>query len=117
MSEQEYEGQTCRDCEHPFSEVIDFLVATPIWNYVMARETTTTYTIRPGLFDQTAYPRVEGAPGVVCLACFDKRARELGIPYRESLTVFGIDCWMGYDLPEQMPLVGTEDERDWEPAA
>jgi hypothetical protein len=103
---------TCRDCKRPFSEVMDFLVATPIWNYVMAGEEQTTYTIRTGLFDKELYPRVEGAGGVVCLACFDKRARALGVNYRESLVVFGVDCWMGYDTV-RMPLVATNEERDW----
>lgn len=110
---------TCQDCERPFSEVIDFLVATPIWNYVISGGTAreTMYTIREGLFPEAGaagelYPRVEGLGGVLCLACFDKRARELGINYRESLVVFGIECWMGYDTV-RMPLVSTREERDW----
>jgi hypothetical protein len=107
---------SCQDCKHPFTEVMDFLVATPIWNYVMAEQRETTYTIREGLFPDTVagelYPRVEGVGGVVCLACFDKRARDLGINYRESLLVFGVDCWMGYDTA-RMPLVATNEERDW----
>ena len=108
---------TCQDCKRPFTEVIDFLVATPIWNYVMAGQTETTYTIRQGLFPEAGpagelYPRVEGVGGVVCLACFDSRARELGINYRESLIVFGVDCWMGYDTL-RMPLVALSEERDW----
>lgn len=98
---------TCQDCNRPFTEVIDFLVATPIWNFVMSGEITTSYTIREGLFDKTLYPRVEGVPGVVCLACFDKRAKELHIPYYDSIIVFGIDCWMGAVTP-QMPLIGNE---------
>jgi hypothetical protein len=89
---------------------MDFLVATPIWNYVMGGVTETTYTIREGLFDQTLAPRVEGIGGVVCLACFDKRARALGVPYRESLIVFGSGCWMGYETIA-MPLVSTREER------
>ena len=111
---------TCQDCERPFTEVMDFLVATPIWNYVMAGQGETTYTVREGLFPGTVAgelaPRVEGVGGVVCLACFDKRARELGINYRESLVVFGVGCWMGYDTV-RMPLVGVENEVDWEPSA
>lgn len=95
---------TCQDCEKPFTEVIDFLVATSIWNYVIAGERETTYTIRRGLFSTDERPRVEGLGGVVCLACFDKRARALGISYRESLVVFGIDCWMGKEPPQAMPL-------------
>jgi hypothetical protein len=110
---------TCGDCGRLDSEGIDFLVATPIWNYVMAGQAETTYTIREGLFDKTHYPRVEGVGGVVCLACFDKRARDLGIPYRESLVVFGVGCWMGYDVAPagQMPLVATDEERDWDEEA
>lgn len=114
MNDNEYEGMSCDDCKRPFSEVIDFIVATPIWNYVMAGITETTYTIREGLVDKTIYPRVEGYGGVVCLACFDKRARVLSIPYWDSLVVYGIDCWMG-SVTVQMPLVksyvfGADDE-------
>lgn len=120
MSDEPYDGMTCDDCGRGFDEVIDFLVATPIWNYVMAGERETTYTIRPGLFPDAGaagevYPRVEGAGGVVCLVCFDKRARECGINYRESLIVFGIDCWMGYDRDVRMPLTPPNAEHDWEP--
>lgn len=108
----------CQDCQRPDTECIDFLVATPIWNYVMGAQKETTYTIREGLFDKTAYPRVEGYGGVVCLACFDIRARDLGIPYRESLIVFGVGCWMGYDRSlGQMPLVATSNEIDWDEQA
>ena len=82
---------------------MDFTVATSIWNYVMAGEETTTYTIRPGLFDKSLYPRVEGVGGVVCLACFDKRARACGVSYQDSLVLYGIDCWMGSQKP-QVPL-------------
>lgn len=106
-----YDGMTCQDCERPFSEVIDFLVATPIWNYVMGGERTTTYTIREGLFDKEQYPRVEGVGGVVCLACFDRRAKALRIFYRDCLVVFGIDCWMGY-ADVRMPLVATPEGSD-----
>lgn len=94
----------CSDCGRRDDETIDFLVSTAIWNYVMAGQKTTTYTVRPGLFDQRLYPRVEGVGGVVCLECFDKRARAAGISYRRSLVVFGLDCWMGADDEPQMPL-------------
>lgn len=103
---------SCGDCNRPFTEVIDFLVATPIWNYVMAAQRETVYTIRKGLFDERMEPRVEGAGGVVCLACFDKRARDLGIEYRQSLVVFGVDCWMGGHYSDGMPQVSALGEGD-----
>lgn len=96
---------TCGDCKRGFDEVMDFLVATPVWNYVMAGEQTTMYTIREGLFDKRKQPRCEGVGGVVCLACFDKRARALGMEYREHVLVFGVDCWMGGHYNDGLPLV------------
>ena len=99
-----YDGMTCRDCERPFSEVMDFLVDTATWNYVMADVERTTYTVRAGLFEDRLSPRVEGVGGVVCLACFDKRARDKGIEYRDSVVVLGVDCWMGGHFNGPMPL-------------
>lgn len=86
---------TCQDCKRSFDEVIDFLVSTAIWNYVMGRQETTEYTLRRGTHDPALAPRCEGVGGVVCLACFDKRARALNVPYAEYVTVLGIGCWMG----------------------
>jgi hypothetical protein len=40
----------------------------------------------------------------VCLACFDKRARALGIEYRQHLLVFGVRCWMGGSYEDGVPL-------------
>lgn len=96
----DYDGQICHDCESPFTEVFDFLVSTAVWNFVMAGQEQTTYTIRKGLYDQKLAPRVEGVAGVVCLACFDKRARKVGFDYSDYVTILGIDCWMGgKDIP------------------
>jgi hypothetical protein len=99
---------TCRDCERSFDEVMDFLVADPIWNFVMAGERETTYTIREGLFDKRLMARSEGVGGVVCLACFDKRARALGIEYYQHVLLLGIGCWMGGHYDGGVPLVGVE---------
>lgn len=99
-----YDGMMCDDCHRPFSEVIDFLVADVIWNYVMAGQESTTLTIRKGLFDERLAPRSEGVGGVVCLACFDKRARALNIEYRQHLVVLGIECWMGGSFEDGMPV-------------
>lgn len=90
-----HDGMYCKDCGRPFTEVIDFLVADVIWNYVMAGQTSTVITIRAGLHDERLMPRSEGVGGVVCLACFDKRAREKNIEYRDHLVVLGTECWMG----------------------
>lgn len=103
-ADERYEGMTCQDCSRGFDEVIDFLVPDPIWNYVMGGVTETTYTIRPGLFDKRLMPRSEGGGGVVCLACFDKRARELGVSYRDSVIVFGVECWMGGNYNGGVPV-------------
>lgn len=112
----EHEEMTCGDCKRGFSEVMDFLVADPIWNFVMAGEHQTTYTIREGLFDKRFMARSEGVGGVVCLACFDKRARAAGVEYREHVLVFGVNCWMGGRYNDGMPLVSpaldTGAERD-----
>lgn len=94
----------CGDCDRPFTEVIDFLVADAIWNYVMAGQKSTTLTIREGLFDKRLMPRSEGVGGVVCLACFDIRARGLKVEYRDHLVVLGIDCWMGGSYTDGMPV-------------
>ena len=107
----DYDGMTCGDCKRGFDEVMDFLVADPIWNYVMRGQEQTTYTIRPGLFDKRLMARSEGVGGVVCLACFDWRARALGIEYREHVLVFGVECWMGGLYNDGMPLVAPRSPR------
>jgi hypothetical protein len=100
----ENDEMTCGDCERGFDEVMDFLVADVIWNYVMAGQDQTTLTIRKGLFDERLMARSEGVGGIVCLACFDKRARALGIEYRQHLLVFGVRCWMGGSYEDGVPL-------------
>lgn len=99
-----HDGMICDDCRRPFTEVIDFLVADVIWNYVMGRQESTTLTIRKGLFDERLQPRSEGVGGVVCLACFDQRAQSLNIEYREHLVVLGRESWMGGSYEDGMPI-------------
>jgi hypothetical protein len=99
----------CKDCWRHMGYgwrggALDFLVSTAIWNYVIGGQTQTVYTIRPGLFEDVLRPRVEGVGGVVCLACFDRRARALNVEYRDHLIVFGSDCWMGGTYEGGMPL-------------
>lgn len=94
---------SCQDCGETFDKVMDFLVTDAIWNYVMAGQSETTLTIRPGLFDVRLMPRSEGVGGVVCLSCFDVRAQRAGVEYRNHLVVFGHDCWMGGNYNEGIP--------------
>jgi len=94
MEDRSDEEMTCQDCLRPFSEVIDFLVADAIWNFVMAGQAVTTITIRPGLFDKRLQPRSEGVGGVVCLHCFDIRAKAKNVDYSAHLVVTGIGSWM-----------------------
>lgn len=100
---------TCKDCGAQGDDLYDFLVATPIWNYVMSGQEETTLTVRDGLFPEThagrLMPRSEGVGGVVCLLCFDRRAREMGIEYRQSLIALGGSCWMGGHFEDGLPLV------------
>lgn len=85
----------CSDCGASGEDFFDFLVPTAIWNYVYAGVEQTKYTIRRGLFSDQRAPRCEGEGGVLCLLCFDRRAKALGMEYRQRLVAFGFDCWMG----------------------
>lgn len=74
-------GGGCEDCGR--KEYMDFLVSNRTWNLVIA-----------GVCSDR-----EGVGGVVCLECFDHRARVAGVEYRDEVVVFGTDCWMagGYE--------------------
>ena len=53
-----------------------------VWNYVVAGEERTTYTVRrPHPYAPVA-ERAEGVGGVLCLTCFDRFARERGVYLR-----------------------------------
>lgn len=67
--------QTCKDCWR--ADGLDFLVSNRIWNLVMAG---------------VPYEG-EGVGGVVCLSCFDARARAAGVPYHDHLVVLGAQAW------------------------
>jgi hypothetical protein len=79
---------TCHDC----------------WNFVMGGLDKTPTQVRLGLYEQRWRPRAEGVGGVVCLSCFDKRARALNIEYRDHLVLFGHDSWMGGFYEGGVPL-------------
>ena len=71
-------SQSCIDCWHP--RYFDFHVATSDWNAVVDPA---------GLWDAP----VEGAPGTLCLPCFDRRAERQGVDYSAALAVMGHGCW------------------------
>lgn len=103
-----FRRMTCKDCWRHFEDgwrggALDFLVATAIWNFVMADQHVTSYIVK---LDYSGVPRPqsEGVGGVVCLACFDRRARAMGVEYRDHLVVFGTDCWMGGRYAGGIPL-------------
>lgn len=81
---------TCQDCNR--ADGIDFLVATPLWNRALTGEDWPN-----GPDDK------EGVGGVLCLACFDKRAAAMQIPYRDRLVVFGIHAWQAGDYGGGVP--------------
>lgn len=100
---------TCKDCWRNFGNgptggAMDFLVSTTIWNFVMGGLDTTATRIRATAWDPQFKPRAEGVGGVVCLECFDRRARALGVVYRDHLVLFGHDCWMGGSYERGCPL-------------
>lgn len=87
--------QTCKDCWR--NDGLDFHVTTEVWNAVVAPRYE-TYTGPSGLpwtrpTDLTSYVR-EGWPGVLCLACFDKRAERRGVNYMNAVRVHGSRWWM-----------------------
>lgn len=78
--------QTCKDCWRS-ANGLDFLVSNRCWNAVMIG------------VDSDG----EGAPGVLCLECFDARARAAGVEYRDHLVVFGRGAWMAGTYEGGMP--------------
>jgi len=69
-----------RGCGRPVGVV--WRAPTGVWNYIVADQQTTTYTVRTGAAGGPAQGRAEGAGGVLCLACFDREARERGVHLR-----------------------------------
>lgn len=76
--------QTCKDCWR--SDGIDFHVADETW----VKVTAGCLWRVPGL-GAVASP-------VLCLPCFDRRARSAGVPYTDTLVVLGVESWLcGHD--------------------
>lgn len=73
-------GAIRRGCGRPVGVV--WRAPTGIWNYVVAGQYYTVYTVREGAAGGPVMERSEGAGGVLCLACFDRLAQEQGVPLR-----------------------------------
>jgi hypothetical protein len=69
------------------SERLDFHVGTSSWNAAMDPEGS----IREEIGDLM---KREGVPGIVCLACFDRRAESARVDYSGDLAIMGHGCWM-----------------------
>lgn len=70
-------GTIRRGCGRPVGVV--WRAPSGIWNYVVTGQDQTTYTVREGAVGGQVEERAEGAGGVLCLDCFDRFARELGV--------------------------------------
>lgn len=73
-------GTIRRGCGRPVAVV--WHAETAIWNYVVTGQDQTTYTVREGAAGGPVMERAEGVGGVLCLTCFDRFAREVGVALR-----------------------------------
>lgn len=84
-----YEMELCGRPDHPHAAirrgcgrpVRPFVWRAPsgIWNFVVALQDQTVYTVREGAAGGRIEERAEGVGGVLCPACFDDLARERGL--------------------------------------
>jgi hypothetical protein len=83
-----YRGETCgrpnhmhgairRGCGRPVGVI--WRAPSGIWNYVVAGQYQTTYTVREGAAGGPVMERSEGVGGVLCPGCFDRLAQERGL--------------------------------------
>lgn len=56
-------------------------VPTPLWNFVVASIDQTVLTVRPGAATKDLAPYSEGVGGILCISCFDRAAKDLGVTY------------------------------------
>lgn len=71
---------TRRGCGRPVGVV--WRAPSGIWNYVVAGQQQTVYTVREGAAGGPVEERAEGLGGILCLQCFDDLAQECGVPLR-----------------------------------
>lgn len=86
-----YRYEICGRSDHPHGAIrqgcgrpvgVIWRAPTSIWNYVVAGQDQTVYTVREGLLGGPVMERSEGVVGVLCIACFDLLAQERGLPLR-----------------------------------
>lgn len=53
---------------------------TWLWNFVVAGQDHTIYTVRPGAATPELDARSEGVGGILCADCFDRAADDAGVP-------------------------------------
>lgn len=70
-------GTITRGCGRPVELV--WRASSGMWNYVVTGREQTVYTVREGAAGGPVEERAEGVGGVLCLACFDREARESGV--------------------------------------
>jgi hypothetical protein len=70
-------GTIRRGCGRPVGTV--WRAPSAVWNYVVTGQDQTVYTVREGAAGGPIHARAEGAGGVLCLHCFDREARKLGV--------------------------------------
>jgi len=73
-------GTITRGCGRPVGVV--WRAPTGMWNYVVTGRKHTIYTLRGAPMAAPWKERAEGVGGVLCLACFDREARERGVILR-----------------------------------
>jgi len=66
-----------RGCGRPVGVV--WRAPSGVWNYVIAGQDRTTYTVRRGPPGGPIEERAEGVGGSLCLTCFDRFAQERDI--------------------------------------
>lgn len=70
-------GTIRRGCGRPVGVV--WRAPTGIWNYVVASQDVTAYTVRKGAAGGPREERAEGVGGTLCLDCFTRFAEEQDI--------------------------------------
>ena len=83
-----YRYEICGRPDHPYEAIrrgcgrpvgVVWRAPSGVWNYVVAGQDHTVYTVRAGAAGGPVMERAEGGGGILCLGCFDRLARELGV--------------------------------------
>lgn len=79
-------GVIRRGCGRPVGMV--WRASSGVWNYVVTGQDQTVYTVREGAAGGPVQERAEGAGGILCVACFDRLARERGLDVQWEASPF-----------------------------